>query len=86
MTAAPSQVRVMVLDAWDEVRLDAHPGTRVADLAAAALVRAGQPGDPADYVMKCHGAEVDADATLADAGIEPGAPLIVLRRRRSPLR
>lgn len=81
-----AQVRVMVLDTWDEVRLDADPGTLVADLTAAALTSAGQPGDPAGYLMKCRGAEVDAEATLADAGIEPGAPLIVLRRRRSPLR
>jgi len=79
-------VRVMVLDAWDEVGLDAEPGTRVADLAASALARAGQPDDPADYVIKFRGAEVSPDATLGDAGIGPGAPLIVLRRRRSPLR
>lgn len=84
MTGIP--VRVMVLDAWDEVRLEAAPDALVSDLAARALALAGQPGDPAGYLVKYQGAELYGTATLADAGIGADAPLIVLPRRRTPVR
>jgi len=42
---------------------------------------------PADYVLKYQGAELfEGKATLADAGVRAHAALIVLPRRRSPVR
>ena len=43
--------------------------------------------DPDEYVVKFRGAEMlDESATLRDAGIPPNAALIVLPRRRRPVR
>ncbi len=80
-------LRVMVEDVWDEVTIDAPSSMPVGDLKAIALRRAGVPGDAAEYLMKYLGAELqDEDRSLADAGIVPNAALVVLPRRRRPLR
>jgi len=86
---APSvlPVRVMVEDVWSEVRIELPSSTPLGDLKAIALRQAGVPGDAADYHMKYLGAELqDEDRSLADAGVVPNATLIVLPRRRRPLR
>ena len=45
------------------------------------------PGDASEYLMKYLGAELqDEDRSLADAGVVPNAALVVLPRRRRPLR
>jgi hypothetical protein len=80
-------VRVMVEDVWTEVRIELPSSTPLGDLKAAALQQAGVRGDPADYLMKYLGAEVqDEDRSMADAGVVPNAALVVLPRRRRPLR
>ena len=84
MSAVP--LRVMVLDAWDEVALEAPPTTRVGDLKRQALERSRVVRAPESYVLKHRGWEVDDAATLAEAGIEAHAPLIVLPRRKRPVR
>ncbi|MBP2647018.1 MAG: hypothetical protein H6Q77_642 [Gemmatimonadetes bacterium] len=86
---APSvlPVRVMVEDVWSEVRIELPSSTPLGDLKAIALRQAGVPGDAADYHMKYLGAELqDEDRSLADAGVVPNAALVVLPRRRRPLR
>jgi hypothetical protein len=43
--------------------------------------------NPAEFLVKHRGAEVqDEDRTLAEEGVVPNAPLIVLSRRRRPVR
>jgi hypothetical protein len=80
-------VRVMVEDVWDEVRLDVSPATPLGDLKAHALRRAGVAGSADDYMVKFRGAELnDEDRSLEDWGIVPNAALIVLSRRRRPVR
>lgn len=80
-------VRVSVLDAWDEVALDLAEDTTVAQLKAEALRRARVMKDPAGYEVKFRGAElIDEGQTLAQAGVVPNAALIVLPRRRQPVR
>lgn len=88
MSAAPVlPVRVMVEDTWDEVTLALPGSTPVGDLKAMALKQAGVPGDASEYLMKYLGAELqDEDRSLADAGVVPNAALVVLPRRRRPLR
>lgn len=80
-------VRVTVADVWDAVPLDLEPSTSLADLKREALHRARVRHDPDEYVVKFRGAEMlDESATLRDAGIPPNAALIVLPRRRRPVR
>lgn len=80
-------VRVMVEDVWDEVRVDVPSSTPVGDLKSIALRQAGVPGEASGYLMKYLGAELqDEDRSLADAGVVPNAALVVLPRRRRPLR
>ena len=80
-------VRVMVEDVWAEVRLELPSSTPLGDLKAIALRQAGVTEDASDYLMKYLGAELqDEDRSLADAGVVPNAALVVLPRRRRPLR
>lgn len=80
-------LRVTVLDAWDAVPLALPPSTSVGDLKREALARARVRGDPADYLVKFRGAVLDDEGrSLQDAGVPANAPLIVLRRRRRPVR
>jgi len=80
-------LRVMVQDAWDEVQLDLPVSTPLAELKRRALDATRVQGDPAAYVLKFRGAELqDESRSLADAGLVPNGALIVLRRRRRPVR
>lgn len=80
-------VRVMVEDVWDEFRFDVQPATPLGDLKAHALRRAGVQRSADDYLVKFRGAELaDEDRSLRDWGVVPNASLIVLSRRRRPLR
>ncbi len=80
-------VRVMVEDVWNEVSVELPSSTPLGDLKAMALRQAGVAGDASHYLMKYLGAELqDEDRSLADAGVVPNAALVVLPRRRRPLR
>jgi hypothetical protein len=85
--SATLPLRVMVQDAWDEVRLDLPDVTTLADVKHRALAATRVMRDPAGYVMKFRGAELqDESQTLAQAGLVPNGALIVLPRRRRPVR
>lgn len=80
-------LRVMVQDAWDEVSLDLPPATSLGELKRKALQATRVVRDPADYVLKFRGAELDDESrSLAEAGLVPNGALIVLPRRRRPVR
>lgn len=79
-------VRVMVEDAWDEVFLQLPDGTPLSELKRQALELTHNHRNPAEYVIKYRGAAVDESCSLADAGLVPNAALIVLARRRRPVR
>jgi TUG ubiquitin-like domain len=80
-------VRVMVADVWDTVPLNLEPSTSLADLKLEALTRTRVQRDPDEYVVKFRGAEMlDESVSLKNAGIPPNAALIVLPRRRRPVR
>lgn len=80
-------LRVMVHDVWDEVKLEVSGSASVGQVKRIALERARVMGDPDGYLVKHRGAEVqDEDRTLVEEGIAPNAPLIVLSRRRRPVR
>jgi len=80
-------VRVMVQDAWDEVRLDLPSATPLAEVKRRALEATRVVRDPAGYVLKFRGAELqDESRSLAQAGVVANGALIVLPRRRRPVR
>ena len=86
MTAA-LPVRVMVEDAWDEVFLELPGNTSLAEVKRAALDRTYVKRNPSDYVLKYRGAELsDEERSLTQAGVVPNSPLILLSRRRRPVR
>ncbi len=91
MTAVSERfaVRVMVTDVWDQVVIAVEPRTTVAQLKREALTRAlkraALPWD--EYVVKFRGAALlDESATLAELGVGPNVPFIVLPARRRPVR
>ncbi len=80
-------VRIMVHEAWDEVELDLSAATSVAAAKQRALelTHVDQPADI--FEVKYRGGSIlDESISLRDAGVVPNAGLIVLRRRRSPVR
>lgn len=80
-------VRVMVEDAWDQVALDLPPATTVEEAKRRALKLTHVAGPAEDYLVKFRGAEVlDESRTLEQTGVVPNASLIVLPRRRRPVR
>jgi hypothetical protein len=80
-------VRVMVEDAWDEVSLELPGGTPLAELKRQALERTHVKGNPSDYLLKYRGAALgDESRSMAEAGLVQNGVLIVLSRRRRPVR
>lgn len=86
--AGPFIIRVMVLDAWDHLTLQAGPNTTVAELKREALARALNRTPPAgDYEVKFRGARVfDEQITLAALGAGANTELIVLPAKRRPVK
>lgn len=80
-------VRVKVTPTWDEVRFELPADTPIAELKRRALELSLVYDDPAKYIVKYRGAQLlDEGTTLSKAGIVKNAPLIVLNRRRQPVR
>ena len=81
------RLRVTVQDAWDEIPLDLPPAASLAELKRAALDATKVRRDPDEYVLKFRGFELfDESRSLADAGLVPNGAVIVLPRRRRPVR
>lgn len=77
----------MVEDAWDEVLLELPGGTSLAELKRQALALTHVKGNPADYLLKYRGAALGAESrSMAEAGLVQNGALIVLSRRRRPVR
>lgn len=79
-------LRVRVQDVWDEVRLSAASTSSLGELKRRALDVTRVVRNPDGYVVKFRGAEIADGATLEEAGVVPDANLIVLPRRRRPVR
>jgi hypothetical protein len=80
-------LRVMVEDVWDEVLLELPTTAPVGEIKRQALARTRVRRDPSDYVLKFRGAELsDESRSLTEAGLVPNGALIVLNRRRRPVR
>ncbi len=80
-------IRVMVQDAWDQVDLEVPSSMTVNELKrkALGLTHIDEPAE--DYAMKFRGAELfDEGQSLSQAGVVARASLIVVPRRRRPVR
>lgn len=81
-------IRVQVADLWDSVRVDAPPSESVASVKRAALTSLYPAGADADeWVVRLHGFEIlDEDRSLSDVGVRNGSILLLVSRRRRPVR
>jgi len=81
-------IRVQVADLWDSIRVDAPPAEPVAVVKRAALEALYPAGtDPDEFVVRLHGFEIlDEEVGLAAAGVRNGSILLLVSRRRRPVR
>lgn len=80
-------LRVMVEEVWDEVFLELPSGTPVGELKRQALNLTHVRRDPSEYLIKFRGAALsDESRSLTESGLVPNGALIVLSRRRRPVR
>ncbi len=81
-------VRVQVAEVWDAVRVEALPGTPVREVKQAAMVELTPDVDAIDsYVVKLGGFEIhDEGLSLQAAGAANGSTLLLMARRRRPVR
>jgi hypothetical protein len=80
-------VRVTVEDVWDEVFLELPGDAPVSEIKRQALDLTRVRRDPSEFVLKYRGAELaDESVSLSRAGVVPNGALIVLSRRRRPVR
>jgi hypothetical protein len=77
----------MVQDAWDQVEITVSGAMSVKELKQKALGMTHTGKSPDEYAVKFRGAELlDEAQTLTQAGVVPKASLIVVPRRRRPVR
>jgi hypothetical protein len=85
--ATPLDLRVTLLDTWEADTLHLLATTLVSDLKRAVLAYAKIARPASDYVVKYKGAELEEGSrTLAEAGVVSNGALIVMRRRRAPVK
>jgi hypothetical protein len=87
-TTGPMTVRITVADAWKTFAFETTVGESAAALKARALAAARiDAGRAPLYDLKAGGALVrDESRPLAALGVRNGASLVVLPRRRRPVR
>jgi hypothetical protein len=81
-------IRVQVMDLWDSVRVDAPPAETVVSVKRAALDALYPDGaDAAGLVVRLHGYEIlDEAQSLSEVGVRDGSILLLVARRRRPVR
>ena len=80
-------VRVMLTDVWDDVHLQLPADMPLAEMKRQVLELNRVADDPEGYVVKFRGAQIsDENKTLAELGVPRNAALIMLPRRRQPVR
>ena len=80
-------IRVEMPEVWDVVRVVAAPAQPVIDVKTAALTALFPGSAPEEMVVKLRGWEIlDELASLADAGVVDGSILVMMFRRRRPVR
>lgn len=85
---ATMHIRVQAAELWDTVRVDASPGESVLAVKLAALAAFYPEGIASDdFVVKLHGFEIlNESDSMSSVGISDGSTLLLIRRRRRPVR
>ena len=85
--ASAITIRVEMPEVWDVVRVVAAQAQSVSEVKAAALNALFPEAAPEEMVVKLRGWEIlDEMASLADAGVVDGSILVMMFRRRRPVR
>lgn len=85
--AAAITIRVEMPEVWDVVRVVASPAQPVIEVKNAALHALHPESAPDEMVVKLHGWEIlDEMASLGDCGVVDGSILLMMFRRRRPVR
>lgn len=81
-------IRVQCLEAWDAVRIEIAPESRVREVKQAAMaILMPDVENFDDYVVKLHGCEIVSESHAAEAvGVVDGSTLLIMSRRRRPVR
>lgn len=81
-------VRVQSAEAWDAVRVELTPSTRVLEVKRAAMsVLMPDVDDIGEYVVKLNGFEItDERQSLEAIGALDGSTLLIMSRRRRAVR
>jgi len=81
-------IRVQSADLWDSIRVDAPNSEPVISVKRAALDSLyPRHASPDEWVVRLHGFEIlDEERSLADAGVKEGSILLLVSRRRRPVR
>ena len=80
-------VRITLTDVWDEFHLDLPSETSLSQVKQRVLELGRVTSDPSRYVVKYRGAQLEDEArSLAELGVVKNAALIMLPRRRQPVR
>lgn len=81
------ELRVRVLEAWNDVVLRLPPSTPISRVKQLALEAAHITDDPHRFLVKFRGAELrDETRSLADERVPAEGALIVMRGHRAPVR
>jgi hypothetical protein len=81
------ELRVKVLDVWNDVVLHLPSSTPISRLKQLALDAVHITDDPARFLVKFRGAELrDESRSLADERVPTDGALIVMRGHRTPVR
>lgn len=80
-------LRAQVLEAWDAIRIDAHPSASVRSLKQLALRELYPDAEKEEeYVVKLHGFEIlDEDAPISATAAKNGSIFLITDRRRRPV-
>lgn len=85
---ATMHIRVQAAELWDTVRVDVSPSESVLAVKLAALAAFYPDGvESDDFVAKFHGFEVlHEEESLQTVGVRDGSTILLIRRRRRPVR
>jgi len=80
-------IRVEMPEVWDVVRVVAAPTQPVIDVKTAALSALFPDAAPQEMIVKLRGWEILYEmASLADSGVVDGSIVVMMFRRRRPVR
>lgn len=85
---ATMHIKVQAAELWDTVRIDAAPSESVLAVKQAALAAFYPDGVEADdFVTKLHGFEIlREEESMQTVGVRDGSTLLLIRRRRRPVK